>query len=84
MQTSFLTLLAAKDSIFDCVSMILVGGTLALYGLRAKTFRESPQLHMLSRLDELESYVPRWYHRLFFVVPGVILFAGGLYELLHR
>jgi len=78
------TLLAARDSAFDCISMILLGGAVAIYGLRAKTFRESQRLRILTPANELESYVPRWYHRLFVVVPGVVILVGRIYELLHR
>jgi len=71
-------LLADKMTTFDCVVFILAGGAAVAYGLLAKTFREDGRLRMLTPVDQLERYVPRWYQRLPIVVVGVVLFVLGI------
>jgi hypothetical protein len=81
---SFPCIIAAKGSAFDCVVFIILGAGTAVYGLLAKTFRESGRLRILTPTDELEKYVPRWYHRLLLIALGIGVMVGGISELWWR
>ena len=81
---SFTCIIATKDGTFDGVAFIIMGAGMALYGLLAKTFREDSKLHILTPTDELEKYVPRWYHRLLLIALGIGSMVCGVSELWRR
>ena len=74
----FVLFLAAGATATESSIAAIVGAAIALYGLRARKFRESSRLHMLTPIDQLEEYEPRWYHRLLYVVAGVVLMTFGI------
>jgi len=81
---SFPCIIVAKSSTFDSVAFIIIGVVIASYGLLAKTFTESSRLRILTPTDQLEKYVPRWYHRLFLVAIGIGSMIGGISTLWSR
>ena len=72
---------AGKDTTFECVTFIVLGGAVAAYGLLAKTFIESSKLHVLTPSDKLERYVPKGYQRFLLVALGIASVLSGIFGL---
>jgi hypothetical protein len=77
-------LFVRHDGTFDDVAFILLGGAVFVYALRAKTFRESKNLHMLTPAKELDEYAPKLIQRFLLAALGLAVVISSVYQLFRR
>lgn len=77
-------LFGGQGSAFDNVAFILLGGALFVYALRARSFRESSKLHVLTPVKDLSEYTPKPYQRFLLAALGLAAVISSVYQLFRR